>query len=175
MGRIAELQQMVRDSEHLHINSDLLDYAGIIEYHPEELIITVKAGTKIFDIQSALAKNGQILPFFIKSNHSSIGATYANGGQDLSDSVLGVKIIDGTGALLNFGAAVMKNVAGYDVARLLVGSKGNLAMIVQISFKVIPKGYFNKPSAPKKHSTPASIQKIEAKLAAVFDPRGIFQ
>jgi hypothetical protein len=54
-----------------------------------------------------------------------VGAMYANGAQDISDSVLGVQIINGTGVLLNFGGQVIKNVAGYDVARLLVGSKGS--------------------------------------------------
>jgi glycolate oxidase FAD binding subunit len=77
----------------------------------------------------------------------SIGAVYANGAQDISDSVLGVQIIDGTGALLNFGGQVMKNVAGYDVARLLVGSKGQLAMVTQISFKVMPDTYVGKLNA----------------------------
>ncbi|SFV88501.1 Glycolate dehydrogenase, FAD-binding subunit GlcE [hydrothermal vent metagenome] len=75
---------------------------------------------------------------------------YANGGQDLSDSVLGVQIIDGNGELLNFGGQVMKNVAGYDVARLLVGSKGQLAMVTQISFKVMPSAYVDKLNASVK-------------------------
>jgi glycolate oxidase FAD binding subunit len=74
----------------------------------------------------------------------------ANGAQDISDSVLGVQIIDGTGEFLNFGGQVMKNVAGYDVARLLVGSKGQLAMVTQISFKVMPDTYVGKLNASVK-------------------------
>jgi hypothetical protein len=75
---------------------------------------------------------------------------YANGAQDISDSVLGVQIINGTGVLLNFGGQVIKNVAGYDVARLLVGSKGQLAMVTQISFKVMPDTYVGKLNAAVK-------------------------
>jgi glycolate oxidase FAD binding subunit len=60
-----------------------------------------------------------VLSFYTDNDDMSIGAVYANGAQDISDSVLGVQIIDGTGEFLNFGGQVMKNVAGYDVARLL--------------------------------------------------------
>jgi len=101
---------------------------------------------------------------------------YANGGQDISDSVLGIKIIDGRGDLLNFGGQVMKNVAGYDVARLLVGSKGQIAMITQISFKVLPSVYVGELSAPKKSNHKSALRtEIEQKLKHVFDPKGIFQ
>jgi glycolate oxidase FAD binding subunit len=97
-----------------------------VEYYPEELVMAVKAGTPIAQIKKQLEKNNQSLPFYTDDDSTSIGAIYANGGQDISDSVLGVQIIDGTGEHLNFGGQVMKNVAGYDVARLLVGSKGKL-------------------------------------------------
>ena len=101
---------------------------------------------------------------------------YARGGQDISDSVLGVQIIDGNGEALNFGGQVMKNVAGYDVARLLVGSKGKLAVITQISFKVLPSAYVGELSAPiKTNNNPALRGEIEQRLKSVFDPKGIFQ
>lgn len=176
MSRIAELQQLIKTSNNLHIDSTMLDYAGVVEYYPEELVMTVKAGTKIKDIQAELAKNNQVLPFFIKNPQQSIGAAYAQGGQDISDSVLGVKIIDGNGELLNFGGQVMKNVAGYDVARLLVGSKGRLAIITQISFKVLPSTYVGKIDKPcfSKSNNPLR-QEIEQRLKSVFDPRGIFE
>ncbi|QKQ23803.1 FAD-binding protein [Candidatus Ruthia endofausta] len=174
-NRINQLQQLIKDTNNLHINSEWLAHTGVIEYFPEELVITIKAGTKISDIQTQLAKHNQTLPFFIKTVDMSIGAAYAHGAQDLSDCVLGVKIIDGTGEYLNFGGQVMKNVAGYDVARLLVGSKGKLAVITQISFKVMPISYMTQLSAPIKRAITSQLhQQIEQKLKQVFDPRGIF-
>lgn len=132
-------------------NVDMLDisnYQGVISYYPEELVITVKAGTKLSDLKEILAQNNQILAFEPPDyNNSSIGGSYAlalsgSGAYFrgyLRDFVLGIKIIDGKGNELNFGGQMMKNVAGYDVARLLVGSRGRLALITEISFKVLPK------------------------------------
>jgi glycolate oxidase FAD binding subunit len=86
-----------------------------------------------------------------------------------------VQIIDGNGDLLNFGGQVMKNVAGYDVSRLLVGSKGKLAIITQISFKVLPDSYIGEFNQPIKSSDQSTIRlQIEKKLKEVFDPRGVF-
>ena len=175
-GRIAQLQTLVRASDNLHINTEWLDYAGVVEYYPEELVITVKAGTSIKEIKKTLAKNSQSLTFFVSDDKSSIGAVYANGGQDLSDAILGVQIIDGRAELLNFGGQVMKNVAGYDVARLLVGSKGRLALITQISFKVLPSSYVDELTAATKLATSSKLtQQIEQRLKQVFDPKGVFQ
>ena len=174
--RITQLQTLVRASDNLHINTEWLDYAGVVEYYPEELVITVKAGTSIKEIKKTLAKNSQSLTFFVSDDKSSIGAVYANGGQDLSDAILGVQIIDGRAELLNFGGQVMKNVAGYDVARLLVGSKGQLALITQISFKVLPSSYVDELTAPTKLATSSKLtQQIEQRLKQVFDPKGVFQ
>jgi glycolate oxidase FAD binding subunit len=89
--------------------------------------------------------------------------------------VLGVQIIDGTGELLNFGGQVMKNVAGYDVSRLLVGSKGQLAMVTQISFKVMPDVYVGKLNTSVKLENESVLRtEIEQKLKQVFDPKGVF-
>jgi glycolate oxidase FAD binding subunit len=174
--RTQQLQNLVKTSDSLHINSKLLDYSGVVEYYPEEFVMTVKAGTTIAQIKKQLKENNQSLSFYTDNDNTSIGAAYANGGQDLSDAVLGVQIIDGNGELLNFGGQVMKNVAGYDVSRLLIGSKGKLAIVTQISFKVLPSTYvgeLNKPSIVNSHST-LRIE-IEQRLKQVFDPKGIFQ
>lgn len=174
--RIQQLQELVKNSKRLHINSQLLDYSGIVEYYPEELVISVKAGTSIAQIKNQLKHNNQALPFYTDDNNISIGALYANGAPDLSDSVLGVRIIDGMGEVLNFGGQVIKNVAGYDVARLLVGSKGCLAMVIQISFKVMPNMYVNTLSSAKKSNNTSKLRAdIEQKLKQVFDPKGIFK
>lgn len=175
-GRITQLQALVQASDSLHINTEWLDYAGVVEYYPEELVMTVKAGTTIAELKKQLSENNQSLTFYTKDDNVSIGAVYANGGQDISDSVLGVQIIDGNGEALNFGGQVMKNVARYDVARLLVGSKGKLAVITQISFKVLPSTYVGELSAPiKTDNNPTLRTEIEQRLKSVFDPKGIFQ
>lgn len=172
--RIAELQAKVRSASSLHISTKLLNYAGVVAYYPEELVIIVKAGTAISELQQVLAKHNQALPFFTDET-KSIGAAFAKGGQDLADSVLGVELIDGSGELLNFGGQVLKNVAGYDVSRLLVGSKGQLAMITKISLKVLPAIYIGEVSKPVKIAEKSDLhQQIEQKLKAVFDPRGVF-
>lgn len=176
MDRIAQIQALVKQSSSLHINSDWLDYAGVVEYYPEELVMTVKAGTTIAQIKKQLKQNNQTLPFYTADVNDSIGAIYANGGQDISDSVLGVQIIDGNGEALNFGGQVMKNVAGYDVARLLVGSKGHLAIITQISFKVLPSSYVGELPPPIQHKSNSVLRtKIEQRLKSVFDPKNIFE
>jgi len=174
--RITQLQALVQEADSLDINAEWLDYAGVVEYYPEELVMTVRAGTTIAEIKKQLSKNNQSLTFYTKDDNDSIGAVYADGGQDISDSVLGVQIIDGDGEALNFGGQVMKNVAGYDVARLLVGSKGKLAVITQISFKVLPSAYVGELNTPVKSNNNSVLRGgIEQRLKSVFDPRGIFQ
>ena len=186
MNTIGELQKKVRNANQLRItnsggssNEELLNmssYAGVVEYFPEELVITVKAGTTTQEINKVLGENNQALPFFIEDSEKTIGSLYSTSGADLSDSVLGVQIINGKGDLLNFGGQVMKNVAGYDVSRLLVGSMGKLAVITQISFKVFPKKMVEeKRNRPEKKNDHSSLrQEIEKKLKDVFDPYGVF-
>ena len=90
--------------------------------------------------------------------------------------MLGVQIINGKGDLLNFGGQVMKNVAGYDVSRLLVGSMGKLAVITQISFKVFPEKMVQERRVRlEKRSVDSPLRKqIEKRLKDVFDPYGVF-
>ena len=186
MQTIGEIQKKVRSANQLRItssrvesNEELLNmtsYSGIAEYFPEELVITVKAGTKIKDINKALEENKQSLPFFIDDSEKTIGSLYSTGGSDLSDNVLGVQIINGKGDLLNFGGQVMKNVAGYDVSRLLVGSMGKLAVITQISFKVFPEklAHERRINHPKKINDSPLREEIEKRLKVVFDHYGDF-
>ncbi|MBL1321795.1 MAG: FAD-binding protein [Methylophaga sp.] len=184
---IEEIQQRIKQAEKLHITEkshndearlDMSGYAGVIEYYPEELVITVKAGTTIATIEHVLAQQGQALTFSVEnSNAITIGCAYAVGSPELSDAVLGIKIIDGQGRLLRFGGQVMKNVAGYDVARLLVGSRGKLAVICEVSFKVLPLAYCQQQNREKILNTPnksATVIKIEQGLKTIFDPKGVF-
>ena len=186
MQTIGEIQKKVRNASQLRIvnssddfNEELLNmnsYAGIVEYFPEELVITVKAGTSIEDINQVLSENKQALPFYISDPKKTIGSLYSTAGSDLSDSVLGIQIINGKGDLLNFGGQVMKNVAGYDVSRLLVGSMGKLAVITQISFKVFPEklAQERKNNQTKKINDSHLRKEIEKRLKDVFDPYGVF-
>ncbi len=158
---------------------DLSAHSGIVNYHPEELVITIKAGTKIKDLINILAQNNQALGFNTSAGNSTIGGAYATGGGLLRDFVLGVKIIDGRGNILNFGGQVMKNVAGYDVSRLLVGSAGKLAVISEVSFKILPSSYikFISPDRAKLDNSKLTTKphkKIEQGLKQVFDPYNIF-
>ncbi len=174
----AIIHQHIARKQSLHIGESALNtsnYAGIVEYYPEELVITVKAGTPAAFIHKTLVEHGQALTF--QTNPAqSIGAIYATGDANLADSVLGVKIIDGRGDALTFGGQVMKNVAGYDVARLLVGSCGQLALITQISFKVLPSAYIHYAPQPEPSPSASPLRaRLERSLKSVFNPFDVFR
>jgi glycolate oxidase FAD binding subunit len=123
-------------------------YRGIVNYEPTELVVTVRCGTPLADLETELAAHRQMLAF--EPPHFGDGATVggcvaaglsgprrASAGA-VRDFVLGAKLLDGKAQVLSFGGTVMKNVAGYDVARLLAGSLGTLGLIVEASIKVLP-------------------------------------
>ncbi len=124
-------------------------YSGILEYQPEELVITACAGTPLKEIETVLKEKNQVLAF--EPPHFGENATFggaiaaglAGPGRitvgNFRDFVLGARILDGKGQDLSFGGKVMKNVAGYDVSRLLPGSLGTLALLLEASVKVLPK------------------------------------
>ncbi len=131
--------------------AELLDtraYAGITSYEPSELVITARAGTPLAELEAALAEQHQCLPF--EPPHLGPGATV--GGMvaaglsgparasvgAVRDFMLGASMINGNGEALVFGGQVMKNVAGYDVSRLVTGSWGTLGVLTDISLKVLP-------------------------------------
>jgi glycolate oxidase FAD binding subunit len=128
---------------------DTRDYTGIVDYEPTELVITARCGTPLADIETALAERGQMLAF--EPPHFGTGATLggaiaaglsgprrATSGA-VRDFVLGCRLLDGNGDVLSFGGRVMKNVAGYDVSRLLAGSLGTLGLLLDVSVKVLPR------------------------------------
>ncbi len=127
---------------------EVAGYRGIVAYEPSELYFTAKCGTPLAEIEAALAEKDQMLAF--EPPHFSgatLGGCVAAGlsgprrqqAGAVRDFVLGVKLIDGTGQVLDFGGQVMKNVAGYDVSRLLAGSLGTLGVLAEITLKVLPK------------------------------------
>ena len=144
---------------------DVRPLAGISSYEPSELVVTVRGGTALADLEAALAEQGQCLPFepprFAHQLGAGVGAgTGADSGAvggtvggmvaaglsgparaavgSVRDYVLGAALLNGRAELLNFGGTVMKNVAGYDVSRVLAGSMGIFGVICEVSLKVLP-------------------------------------
>ncbi len=133
------------------LQGEVLDtraYAGIISYEPSELVVTARCGTPLAELEAVLADKGQCLAF--EPPHFGPGATV--GGMvaaglsgparasvgAVRDFVLGARMVNGKGEDLTFGGQVMKNVAGYDVSRLLAGSWGTLGIVTEVSLKVLP-------------------------------------
>jgi len=123
-------------------------WQGIVSHEPSELVVTVRAGTPLTELEVALAEKGQCLPFEPPryGAASTIGGVVASGlagparasAGGVRDYVLGVQFINGRGDWLTFGGQVMKNVAGYDVSRVMAGSLGTLGVITDVSLKVLP-------------------------------------
>ncbi|WP_312511270.1 glycolate oxidase subunit GlcE [Massilia sp.] len=167
LDQIADFQDRVRAGRPLRIRGggskdwygqrlegDILDtrgYAGIVDYEPTELVITARCGTPLSEVEAALAEQRQMLAF--EPPHfgpgATIGGTVACGlcgprratSGATRDFVLGAKLLDGKGDVLSFGGRVMKNVAGYDVSRMLAGSLGTLGLILEVSLKVLPRPF----------------------------------
>lgn len=128
---------------------DVIGHRGIVNYEPTELVISARAGTPLSEIEAALAEKGQMLgfepPWF--GGSATLGGAIACGfsgprrpySGSARDFVLGSRIINGRGEILRFGGEVMKNVAGYDVSRLMVGALGTLGVLLEVSLKVLPK------------------------------------
>ena len=124
-------------------------HCGILRYHPTELVITARSGTPLAEIEATLAAHNQMLAFEPPAfgAAATLGGTIAaglSGPRRISagaarDFVLGVSCLNGLGELLRFGGEVVKNVAGYDAARLMAGSWGTLAVLLDVSLKVLPR------------------------------------
>ncbi|MEF8980671.1 glycolate oxidase subunit GlcE [Thiohalorhabdus sp.] len=124
-------------------------HSGIVHYEPTELVVTVRSGTRLADLEALLADNRQQLacepPHF--GTDATVGGMVAAGlagprrpwGGAVRDAVLGTRVLNGAGEVLHFGGEVMKNVAGYDLSRLLTGSLGVLGVLLEVSLKVVPR------------------------------------
>jgi glycolate oxidase FAD binding subunit len=130
---------------------DVLDtrtHAGIVEYEPNELVIVVRCGTPVAEVEATMADAGQMLAFEPPcfGDGATVGGTVATGlsgprrpyAGSVRDFVLGCKLLDGKGDPLAFGGKVMKNVAGFDISRLIAGSMGSLGVITEVAFKCLP-------------------------------------
>lgn len=128
---------------------DMRLYSGVVDYQPSELFITVRAGTLLVTVERLLEEHGQMLAF--EPPHlglqATVGGMVAAGFSGprrmamgaLRDYVLGVRLIDGQGRDLSFGGRVIKNVAGFDVSRLMAGAWGTLGVLTEVTLKVVPR------------------------------------
>jgi len=128
---------------------DVSGYRGIVDYEPSELVMTARAGTPLSEIEDALAAGGQMLacepPYF--GPNATLGGCVATGfsgprraaSGSVRDFVLGTRVLNSAGENLRFGGQVMKNVAGFDLSRLMAGSFGTLGVILEVSLKVLPR------------------------------------
>lgn len=134
---------------HDELNIDVSGHSGIVDYDPAELVITLRTGCKLKDVELLLAENNQMFgfepPYF--GDDATIGGMVASGltgprrafSGAIRDFILGVKLLNGRGEIVNFGGRVIKNVAGFDVSRLMVGALGTLGVLLEVSIRVIPK------------------------------------
>jgi glycolate oxidase FAD binding subunit len=137
------------------LDGELLDtrvLSGIISYEPTELVVTAGAGTPLVELETLLAARGQCLAFepphfnWSQTTDATVGGMVAAGlsgparasAGAVREYVLGLHMVNGLGEELVFGGQVMKNVAGYDVSRMMVGSMGTLGLITEVSLKVLP-------------------------------------
>jgi len=144
-----------KDFHGLALHGEVLDTRalhGIVSYEPSELVVTVRAGTPLAELEAVLAEQGQCLPFepphFSKapSDAATVGGMVAAGLSGparasvgaVRDYLLGVTLLNGRAEPLSFGGQVMKNVAGYDVSRLMAGAWGTLGLLTEVSLKVLP-------------------------------------
>lgn len=154
---------------------DITAHSGVVQYEPTELVCTARAGTPLAELERLLADNGQMLAF--EPPHFGGGATLGGAiaaglsgprrpfGGAVRDHVLGVRLIDGNGTIQRFGGEVIKNVAGYDVSRLMVGALGTLGVVLEASFKVLPLPEAERSVSPEL--APAALHaRVEQALRA---------
>lgn len=148
------------------------DHQGIIDYEPSELVISARSGTRLADLNAVLNQHQQMLGFEPPQfgADASLGGTMACGFSgprrpftgSARDFTLGCKLLNGHGEILNFGGRVMKNVAGFDVSRLMVGALGSLGMLLEVSLRVLPM-----PETELSLSFDCSEARAIAKMAAI--------
>ena len=195
LASAAELQDFVRACPAVHVlgkgsktalhrpangaaMADLSALSGIYEYQPSEYTITVGAGTPVQDVAAALAEAGQYLPFDpLMPASATIGGTVAanlSGSRrfrygGVRDFILGAKVVDGAGRAYRVGSKVVKNSAGFDLSKFLVGSLGKYAIMTELTFKVFP-------DAPCFHSLQLHYADLPAALAAIhFVNQSVFE
>ena len=183
----AELQDFVNDHRQVHVIgrgskpalhhteadtgvADVTAICGITEYQPQEFTLTVRAGTLVRDLKAELRQQGQYLPFDpLFADKATIGGTVAcnlSGSRrfrygGIRDFVLGAQVVDGLGRAFSVGGKVVKNAAGFDLAKFMVGSMGKFAIMTELTFKVFP-------DVPRFRALKLMYRSLDDTLAAVF-------
>ncbi|MDO4998355.1 MAG: glycolate oxidase subunit GlcE [Neisseria sp.] len=162
---------------------DVSAHRGVVAYDPDELVLVVKAGTRLQEIEDLLATRQQILPFEPPhfGDSASIGgavATALAGARRIHvgaprDFVIGCQMIDGKGQILRFGGRVVKNVAGFDVHKLMTGSLGTLGVLSEIALKVLPAPFFTQTlclsqTAAQARDTMTALMRQPLPLSGTF-------
>ncbi len=127
---------------------DMTGLSGVLEYNPGEYVFVARAGTRLVEVEAMLAQHGQYLPFDppLVEQGATLGGTVAAGLSGpmrqryggVRDFILGVEFVDGTGNRVRGGGKVVKNAAGFDLPKLMVGSLGRLGVLTEVAFKVFP-------------------------------------
>ena len=154
---------------------------GLLEYQPEEFTFTALAGTRLAEVEQALAEHGQFLPFDppLAQAGATLGGCVASGLSGpgryryggLRDFLLGVRFVDGQGQLVSSGGKVVKNAAGFDLPKLMVGSLGQYGILVELSFKVFPR---SETYATLQVNFPSLNQALETLTRLTLQPLELF-
>ena len=161
---------------------------GITLYEPGALTLVVAAGTPMAEIEAALAEHGQALPFEPMDHRALMGtegeptiggavATSASGPRRVRaggcrDSLIGARFVDGEGRVVRSGGRVMKNVTGYDLARLMAGARGTLGVLTEVAFKVLPAPATQATLTLAGLDVAGSVEAMAAALASPFEVTG---
>ncbi|MBZ0304390.1 MAG: FAD-binding protein [Anaerolineae bacterium] len=197
---IADVQDIVRAGGHLlprgggskpglstptrgTTSIELRNLAGILEYEPGEYTFTAYAGTPVAEVATELARNGQYMPFdpLLAGHGATLGGTvaantagsgrYRYGG--VRDFILGVRFVDGQGQLVRSGGKVVKNAAGFDLSKFMVGSLGRYGIMVEMSFKVFPRPAVYHTLMLRYGSLADALQATFRLSAAPFEPDAV--
>jgi FAD/FMN-containing dehydrogenase len=170
---LAEFADAIRRAPRVE-SVDLSEFQRVIERHPEDMTVTVEAGLSWPELQRALGEHDQWLPidpplgdfWTVRDvlNHAVTGPRRCGYGL-VRDYVLGLKVVMANGDLVRAGGKVVKNVAGYDLTKLFLGARGSLGVIVEATFKVLPKPETEKFSEARLHG----LEQAEDVLTAISE------
>lgn len=159
---------------------DLSQLRGVVDYDPQEFTFTALAGTPVREVEELLGRHGQYLPFDppLCGAGATLGGTLASGLSGpgryryggVRDFVLGVRFVDGEGQLVRAGGKVVKNAAGFDLAKLLVGSLGRLGVVAELSFKVFPAPRARRTIRVDRSDFEGVWEVLRALYTSPFDP-----
>jgi glycolate oxidase FAD binding subunit len=157
-----------------------LRLSGIVEYEPDEFTFTALAGTTVREIAAVLAARGQYLPFdpVLLDAGATLGGTVASGLSGpgrfrfggVRDFILGVRFVDGAGRLLRMGGKVVKNAAGFDLPKFLVGSLGRFGVLAEMTFKVFPRAAATRTLQLTLDSTDAAVRVLTDAASSRWEP-----